>query len=147
MASENRDHRQELERILDGIVESIMEAPEEEVDEDLRAAGEDPDAAADRLRARLAGTVERHRFHRRARASARMQQSVLLMSVRPWELPENEKQSMELLGAAIRRRPELETLLQARLRDLHTLSDEEVKDCLRQLAELGELDDVVEDEE
>ncbi len=140
MAAENRNHEQELKRILDGVVDSILEAPEDEIDDDLRAAGEDPDAAAERLRAKLAGTVERHRSHRRTRATVRMQQHVLLMNARPWEFPETEKQRLHLLGAAIRRRPELEELLKAKLEELRTLSDEEVKDCLRQLAEMGELE-------
>lgn len=146
MATEKRE-RQELERLLDGILESILEAPEEEIDEDLRAAGEDPDAAAERLRGRLAATVERHRFRRRGRAKLRIQQNLLLASARPWEFPEAERRSMELLGAALRRRPELERLLEVRLRELQTLSDDEVKDCLRQLAEVGGLDDVLEAEE
>ncbi|MCP4004546.1 MAG: hypothetical protein GY725_10155 [bacterium] len=147
MATEKRNHRLELDRVLGGIVDSIMEAPEAEIEEDLRAAGDDPEATADRLRAKLANTVERHRSHRRTRATARMQQHVFLMNVQPWEFPETEKQRMQLLGAAIRRRPELEEMLQAKLRDLRTLSDEEVKDCLRQLAEMGELEEVPEDGE
>ncbi len=147
MATDNRNHRLELDRVLGGIVDSIMEAPEDEIDEDLRAAGDDPAAAAARLRAKLAGTVERHRSHRRTRANARMQQHVFLMNVQPWEFPETEKQRMELLGAALRRRPELEEMLQAKLRDLRTLSDEEVRDCLRQLVELGELEGLPESEQ
>ncbi len=146
MATEDRSH-EPLDRILNGIVDSILEAPEEEIDADLIAAGDDPEAAADRLRTKLAGTVERNRFRRRARANVRIQQKVLLMNAHPWEFPETEKQRMQLLGAAIRRRPELEELLQAKLRDLQTLTDEEVKDCLRQLAERGALDGVKESEE
>ncbi len=146
MAADDRDHELEHERILDGIVESILEAPEAELDDDLRAAGDDPDAAADRLRARLASTVERRRFSRRARAKVRIQQQVHLIGAQPLKLPESEQQRLRLLGAAIRRRPELEEMLRAKLGDLPSLSAEEVEEHLRQLAEMGELEGVAEGE-
>ena len=50
MAGDGDRERAQLKRILDGIVDSILEAPEEEIDDDLRALGEDPEKAAMRAK-------------------------------------------------------------------------------------------------
>jgi hypothetical protein len=76
-----------------------------------------------------------------------MLKNVVLVNARPFKLPEGEKERLRLLGAAIRRRPELEEMLKARIGDLPSLTGEEVETYLRQLAEMGELEKVSEGED
>lgn len=145
MMTDSRDYDLELQRIVEGLVDSILEAPEEEIDADLRAAGDDPEAVADRLGAKLRETVEDYRGGRMARSYVRIQQKLLLMRAHPFELPETEGKRLRLLAAALHGKPQLEEMLAVHLQDIERLPDEEVKSYLEQLAEMGLLEGSRED--
>lgn len=127
----------ELQRIVEGVVDSILRAPEDEIDEELRAAGDDPDTVADGLAASLQETIERHRRGRRALAHVRIQQNLFLTRTPAYGLPKSEEKRVRLLAAALHRRPELEEMLAVHLQDIERLPEEEVESYLRQLAEMG----------
>jgi hypothetical protein len=55
-----RDWAAELENIVGGAAEALFEASDEEIAEELRSMGEDPDAAAERVRAVLLDAVDRY---------------------------------------------------------------------------------------
>lgn len=139
--TEKRNYELDLQRIVDGMVEAILEAPEKEIDEELREAGIDPDVAAEGLRAKLERTVKKQHAARSARAHHRIQKDLFMMEVHPFELPENAKERMRLLGALLHRKPQLEKKLALQVEDLENLPDEDVTTYLRQLAESGALDD------
>ena len=130
-----------LRRVIDGVVESILEASEEELDEDLRARGEDPDAVAERMRELAEGAVERHRGKERLRrAREQYEARVAAMAEREYDLPESMWEQRQLLDQVFHARPDVAQMVTLQFRDLRGLPDEDVTSCLRQLAELGVLD-------
>ena len=55
-----RDWAAELDNIVGGAAEALFEASDEEVAAELRSMGEDPDAAAEKLRSVLLDAVDRY---------------------------------------------------------------------------------------
>jgi hypothetical protein len=55
-----RDWAAELENIIGGAAESVFDASDEEIAAELRSMGEDPDAAAEKLRSVLLDAVDRY---------------------------------------------------------------------------------------
>lgn len=142
MASDRTSERRALDRLLDGIVDSILAAPEEEIDDDLRALGEDPEKAATRARQLALEAVMQHRARRRERARRRFDDEQQALEDRDYDLPETPAARLALLVAAVRGKPHLSGMLTVEHRDLRGLPDEDVVGYLRQLAELGVLDEL-----
>jgi len=57
---DSRDWAKELDNIIGGLAESVFELSDEEVEEELRSMGEDPDAVADEVRRVLLDAVDRY---------------------------------------------------------------------------------------
>ncbi len=142
MASDRDHERQELESLLDGIVETVLDAPEEEIDDDLRALGEDPEKAAMRARQLALDAVKQHRAGRRERARQQFDTEQQTLDSRGYDLPETPAARLALLVAAVHGKPHLSGMLTVEHRDLRGLPDEDVVGYLRQLAELGVLDEL-----
>ncbi len=140
MPTENLD-REAFRRIVDGVVESILEASEEELDEDLRARGEDPEEVVRRTTAVAEAAVERHRGKKRLRrARQEYETRVAEIESREYHLPESMAEQRRLLAAVFHARPKVAGMVTLQFRDLRGLPDADVTSCLRQLAELGVLD-------
>ncbi len=142
MAAKRRDERARLARILDGVVDSILEAPEEEIDADLRAVGEDPEQAAMRARQLALDAAQQHRARRRERARQQFDDEQEALERRGYDLPGTPEARLALLVAAVRGKPWLADMLTVEHRGLRSLPDEDVVGYLRQLAELGVLDEL-----
>lgn len=131
-----------LERIMDGIVESILEASDEEIEDDVRALGEDPDEAAMRTRKVMLDAVRRFRAERRERARRQFEAESETLERREYDFPDTPEARLDLLVAAVKSQPWLTGMLTVQHRDLRALPDEDVVSYLRQLAELGVLDEL-----
>ncbi len=142
MSAKHRDERAELARILDGVVDSILEAPEEEIDGDLRALGEDPEKAAMRARQLALAAVQQHRTGRRESARRQFDDQQQALEAQSYDLPGTPELRFALLTAAVRGKPWLGDMLTVEHRQLRSLPDEDVISYLRQLAELGVLDEL-----
>lgn len=59
MSGDSRDYEKEYGRLVDGIAESVLEMSDEEVLEELRAEGKDPDEVAERGRGVMSEAVRR----------------------------------------------------------------------------------------
>ena len=125
----------------------MLKATDEEIEEEVRAAGEDPDASAERLRARLLGLVEKEREQRFAAAKERHRRKQAAARDEQHELPGTPEARMELLVAAVAAMARKGNLLTLQHRDLESLSDADVSRLLRQLSKLGVLDDTDEGED
>ena len=137
---EKRDYRNELWEITKALSESVADVSDEDVREEAKEAGEDPHAAAERIRARMLSTVKA--FKMRSLESAREKHAahVAEMSRKVYAIPDRPEERRALLWSMIEREPELgEALLTAQHRDFSGLSDEEIETCLEQLQELGAL--------
>jgi len=67
--SDKKTDEQKLAALIEALGESVLEASDEEIVEELRLAGIDPDAEAARLKARMLATVRS--FRQRALDAAR----------------------------------------------------------------------------
>ncbi len=142
MAGDRHDPLAALERILSGIVDSILDAPEEEIDDDLRAVGEDPEKAAMRARQLALDAVQQHRARRRESARRQFDDQQEALEARDYDLPGTAEERLALLASAVRGKPWLGDMLTVEHRQLRSLTDEDVVSYLRQLAELGVLDEL-----
>ena len=148
MPTRNEDHERQLERIVDGMVESILEAPEDEIDEDLRAAGADPERAADETREVIAKTLERRRKRAlRQRARERYERNVRAIEDEAYPLPETPEERRRLLAGVLAARPQAAQALTLQFRNLESMPDEDVASLLRQLFVLGAMEDRLSDDE
>ncbi len=142
LPTRDRDYdEQELERIAGALAESVFEATDEELCEELREEGLDPDAEAESVREVLLGALQSHRKQRLQRARAeydRRRQSLQDFEV---ELPPTPQGRLSLLQAALHQQPWLQGMMAAH-RDLKHLADEDVVSYLQQLALLGLLDEL-----
>ncbi len=80
---------EKLDRILAGLVDSILEASESEIDDDLRAAGDDPDLVAESLRSHLGRSLERHHRQRLAFNNGRVQRNLITVPGFDYEFPDD----------------------------------------------------------
>ncbi len=143
MVSEPRNDEERLERIIGGAAQSVLEATDEEIEAEVRAEGLDPAEAADDVRGVLLGALERfHGKERLAHSRAGYESRVSAMREREHDLPAMPQDRRQLLALAFRARPQAARMLTLQFRDLESLPDEDVASCLRQLAELGVLDDL-----
>ncbi len=142
MAAKRRDERAQLARLLDGVVDSILDAPEEEIDADLRALGEEPEQAAMHARQLALDAIQQHRTQRRERARQQFDGEQEPLERRGYDLPGTPEARLALLLAAVRGKPWLANMLTVEHRELRGLPDDDVVSYLRQLAELGVLDEL-----
>ncbi len=146
MVSEPRDDEERLERIVGGAAETVLEATDEEIEAEARAEGLDPAEVAEGVQGVLLGAVERFRGKQRLTHSrADYEARVAAMQGHEPDLPEEPMDRRQLLALAFRARPQAAGMLTLQFRDLESLPDEDVTSCLRQLAELGVLDDLPDD--
>lgn len=142
MPIERPTAEQVLERVVGAAAESVFEASDEEILEDLRLAGEDPVEVAARAEAVMMKAVADHRAGLRRRARQEYEERVATLRQRDDRLPGTEEARLALLALAIHAHPRLRKVLTVQHRDLKGLPDEDVSSYLRQLAALGVLDDL-----
>ena len=128
-------------RILDGIAEHIEAAPDEEILEDVRWEGRDPDRVAERVRARADQAVLACGRKQLAEAGrAARSEATAAGGTSPW-LPASPFQRRAMLAKACQAGGPAVTVQN---RELDELTDEDVAAQLESLHELGALDEVLE---
>lgn len=142
MSTKSRDYEKELEGIAGGIVDSIFEAADEEILEEVVAAGKDPVESAERVRGVLMDAVMKHRKERMRQAREGFERRQRERPSYDDKIPGTEEQRRLLLARAFKVRPYQQSLTSVQFRDLDSLPDEDVISLLRQLAELGVLDEL-----
>lgn len=134
------------ERIIAGAAASVLDATDEEIEEEVRAAGEDPDEVAERLRQRLLDLVGRNRKSLIEQARERYERKVAAMRTRDYGLPRTPAGRALLLDAVLAAQPRYGSELTIQHRELEDLPDADVDSYLRQLAELGALEDFLDED-
>lgn len=135
----------QLKALVDALSRSIIDATDEEIQEDARLAGVDLDADAAQLKQMLTDTAKT--FHKRKFFQAEQEHKA--------EVEKIQRSSFQLPGSAAERRALLQLVaaqqaqrgvpLTAHGRDLEKLSDNDVKSLLEELAALGLLPDAESD--
>lgn len=140
MPDENAEKK--LRRVLEAVAESIVDASDKEIIEELKAQGEDPAAVASRVRTVLLRGVAMHRKAELLSAEKRHDEEVERMRQVVVKLPSTADACRALLEKVLRIVPDCrQMVLTMQYRDLTQLTDEDVRGQLIRLAQLGFLDD------
>jgi hypothetical protein len=134
------DAEEKLERIGAGLVDAIFATSDEEILEQARAAGKDPEETAARVRWAMSKAAGNHRKQRLVRARKRYERKREQLANVDVELPATAAGRLALLTAVLER-PGAESMVTVQHRQLRDLPDEDVISLLRQLAALGALDE------
>lgn len=148
MADRERNYEEELENLLEGVAEHTLNMSDEEIAAEIREEGGDPERVAEETRDVLRRAVKAHRQRKLVEAQARYDERTAAMIERKYSLPDSLEEQRELLMSLLARNPQMQSaLLTAQHRDFKDLPDSEVTSYLKQLQDLGALDEVARDEE
>lgn len=129
-------------RVLEAIAESVAEASDDEILEEMRAEGEDPTAVAQEVRSTLFRGVGAYKKAKLHAACEQHERQVEELRHKNFCLPDTPAAMRALLTKILTLVPEYgPALLTAQYRDFSELSDEDVRQHLVQLAHLGALED------
>ena len=136
-----KTNSERLEAMFDALAESICNESDDELLEDLRQEGVDPEAEANRLKDMMLDTLTA--FQQRGLVSAQegYRRRVEQLEKKKYPIPEN-RQAQRSLFSFVLQQPQYAGLVTAQYRDLKDLSDEDLETCLEDLAELGILDEM-----
>ncbi|RMD96101.1 MAG: hypothetical protein D6812_17740 [Deltaproteobacteria bacterium] len=143
MAGTINNPEEALRAIMNALAEDAANLSDEDAIAEIRAEGRDPARAAERVRAilRKACTNERQRPLRAAAEEYRRR--VKEMRNRRYTLPESPEERRRLLELVMLRRPAMKSaFLTAQYRDFECLPDDDIESILKQLQELGVLEDI-----
>lgn len=142
MATRDQSHEEGFQDVINRAAESVLDATDQEILEEMRLAGDDPEQAAEQLRALLRDAAERGRKHRLAVWQERWKRSVTRIEALDLRLPATPAERLDLLYAVVEAEPQLRQMITVQHHELKDLPDEDVSRYLRQLADLGALDDL-----
>ncbi len=134
-------------KVVHFAAEAALEASDEEIREAMLEAGEDPKENADRLRAKMLEAAERGRKHRLKVLRKRWQRRAARIQGLDHGLPETPAQRLDLLYMVVEAEPALRQQITVQHKDLKQLDDADVSRFLHQLAELGALDHLLDEED
>ncbi len=134
-------------RLVHLAAESAFEATDEEIEEEMREAGEDLDDNAERLRAKMLAAAERGRKHRLKVLRRRWKRHAARIQELDHGIPETPAERLDLLYLVIEAEPALRQQITVQHKDLKDLDDADVARFLNQLAELGALDHLLDEED
>jgi hypothetical protein len=142
MADKAPSQTERIRRILDGVAEHIQSAPGEELVEDARTQGENPEAVAAHVKSVLLTAITSYRQRELKAARESYEQAVVSMKARRVELPKRPDSRRRWLAAVFNQQPQLQAAFTMQNRDFSDLTDEDVEAHLRKLDALGVLKDV-----
>lgn len=144
MSKKPQSYEEELDAIMNALAESVVEASDEEILEEVRLQGEDPKEAAGRVRNVLLDTVKIYKQKRLREAQEQYDSHIAAMRNKTYRLPASAMERRTLFGLALSRQPAVRSALTAQYREFTSLTDNDVESYLKQFQELGLLDEVSE---
>lgn len=139
MSGQNKDHNEELCRIMDAISDPVLEMTDEEIIADAIENGENPEELANQVKGLLLGTVKTYKQRRLHAAQREYEQEIARMGKRGSRIPPSIKEQRQLLSHLFIQKPQLLTLQN---REFQDLTDGDVASLLMEFEELGTLDDL-----
>lgn len=132
---------EQLRAIHEAFSEVIPHLSKEELDEEIRARGEDPTHVAERTRHILKTAVKTYQRKQLHAATARHTARITELFQKKTNLPSTPEERRELLAAVFTSIPDIQSaVLTAHHREFTELTDTDVEDYLSDLAALGVLD-------
>lgn len=137
--SNKRNDEEKLDALIDALGDSVLEASDEEILEELRMSGVDPDAEAARLKAMMLGTVKAFRQRALEAARAAYSRQIEQMEKKPHPIPKTPTERRKLFSF-LAQQPQFAEFVTAQYRNLEDLTDNDIETYLEDLAELGILE-------
>lgn len=132
---------EQLRAIHEAFSEIIPRLSTEELDEEIRARGEDPAHVAEQTRHILKTAVKTYQQEQLHAATARHTARITELFQKKTNLPSTPEGRRELLAAVFANIPDMQSaVLTAHHREFTDLTDTDVEDYLADLAALGVLD-------
>ena len=147
MADDRRDYDKEYETLMRALADSVLKESPEELVNDLRAEGIDPDQYAENLRKVMLDAVKAHKQQHLRTAQRDYEQSLASYEQRKVQLPHSRERRREIFHRLLQKDPALRQQLTLQNREFKDLTDEDIELSLQQLHKLGALtDDDLKDE-
>lgn len=143
MKNDEKTDDLKFQRIMDAISDSILEASDEEILEEMVLAGEDSEAVAKEVKDVLYGALLKHKKHRLPELEQQHAEQLAHLEGKIVNIPEAPKERRNLLEKILGIKPDFRQLvLTAQYRDLSEIDDQAIEEHLREWAQLGVLDDL-----
>jgi hypothetical protein len=143
MSEQERNYEEELRAILYALADSVADMSDAEIVAEVREGGDDPKASADRVRSLLLDASKSYQQRHLREAQKQYERRIAAMRERKYSLPSSPEARRSLLAAVFARKPEMQlALLTAQHREFRNLTDADIENCLKQLDELGVLDEL-----
>jgi Fic family protein len=131
-----RTDEEKLEALIDALGDSILEANDDEILEEIRMSGVDINAEATRLKAMMLAKVKAFRQRPLEAARVAYSRQIEQMEKKPYSIPETAEERRELF-LNFTQNKSFEQYVTAQYRNLETLTDNDIETYLEDLAELG----------
>lgn len=140
MTDSTRNYEEEVARIEDELSESTLYMTDEEIVEEMREEGIDPDQVNDRVKDILRETTKHYRQRSLMKAQGLYDNHVAELRLVKGDLPESLDEQRRMIGVVLASNSQFSGgLLTAHFRDFDNLADEDVESYLRQLLKLIEM--------
>jgi hypothetical protein len=139
--SNKRTDSENLHALCDALTDSTIGASDEEVIEEARLNGEDPNREAGRLKSLMLATVKSHQ----QRALREARQAYDAQEQRPSKgsfVPSTPAERRDLFSFVLAKQPQYTELFTAQHREFTDLTDDDIETYLEDLDELGILEKV-----
>lgn len=140
MSNEPR-HDRHLESLLDELDRSLLRASDTEVLEDARAAGVDPGANAQQLKAKFLSAGHRYQKRKFEVAKLAHARQTEALSKRSYRIPSSPDEQRRLLQLVVAQQAQAGQELTAKFRDFASLPDSDLPGLIEELEALGLIPD------
>lgn len=142
MSNKAKRGSDKLGRILDRLAEYVQNAPGDELLEDARRDGRDPDQTRLRVKGLFRQALKNYQQKQLEKAQEEYEHEVAAMKSRRITLPRAPERRRSLLASIFSRQPQLSAAFTFQNREFSELTDEDVENHLRKLVLLGVLEDM-----
>jgi len=142
MSAKKHWTREDAERVLDHLADSIETGAAAEIAADLKDSGHDLNDVASRMKAAALAGVKEYRQQRLHHARQRYQESSLKIERRTRRIGGSREERRQRFFSVIEAKPELKSALTMQHRDLNELTDTDIDSALEELEILGALEDL-----
>ncbi len=143
MPDRQRNYEEELNNLMEGVAEYTLDMSDEEIRDEIREEGRDPDKAAEETRDILRKGVKAFRQRKLNEAQALYEEQMASFSNKKYSLPESIEEQRNLLMNVLASNSQIRSaVLTAQNREFKDLPDSEVTSYLKQLQDLGALNEL-----
>lgn len=143
--SHKKTDEEKLAALIDALGDSVLEASDDEIVEELRLSGIEPNAEAARQKAMMLATVKAFRQRALETARAGYSRRIEQLERKPYAIPKTAAARRKLFSL-FTQQPQFAEFVTAQYRDLENLTDNDIETYLQDLAELGILQKLDRDE-